>query len=117
MERGEPGLPYRIVRDCGQEHADVPQALLLRARCERPRGAGGETGDERAPRNSAHSRASRNPGATLCGSGSPLSRGRTDSLLAPPVHSITSSASNTNGSGTVIPEALAGLRINANSHF
>src|SRR6266550_4561400 len=38
MERREAGLKCRIVRDCGQEHADAPHALgLLRARGERPR--------------------------------------------------------------------------------
>jgi hypothetical protein len=32
QERPEAGLPYRIVRGCGQEHADPPHplALLLR---------------------------------------------------------------------------------------
>ena len=37
MERREAGLKFRIVRGCGQEHADAPHALgLLRARRERP---------------------------------------------------------------------------------
>jgi hypothetical protein len=32
------GLPFRIVRGCGQEHADAPHPLaLLRARGKRPR--------------------------------------------------------------------------------
>ena len=38
QERPEAGLKFRIVRGCGQEHADAPHALgLLRARGERPR--------------------------------------------------------------------------------
>jgi hypothetical protein len=40
-ERPEPGLPFRIIRDCGQEHADAPHALaLLRARYQRHRRRG-----------------------------------------------------------------------------
>ena len=36
MERREAGLKFRIVRGCGQEYADAPDALaLLRARGER----------------------------------------------------------------------------------
>ena len=38
QERCDAGLKFRIVRGCGQEHADAPHALgLLRARRERPR--------------------------------------------------------------------------------
>ena len=38
QERPDPGLKFRIVRGCGQEHADAPHPLgLLRARRERPR--------------------------------------------------------------------------------
>src|SRR6516165_2430441 len=49
QERPEAGLPYRIVRGCGQEHADPPHALaLLRARRERPRGRAAEQCDELA---------------------------------------------------------------------
>ena len=37
QERRDAGLTFRIVRGCGQEHADAPHALgLLRARRERP---------------------------------------------------------------------------------
>ena len=40
QERPDPGLIFRIVRGCGQEHADTPHPLgLLRARRERPRAA------------------------------------------------------------------------------
>ena len=38
MERREAGLKFRIVRGCGQEHADPPNALaLLPPRHHRPR--------------------------------------------------------------------------------
>jgi hypothetical protein len=38
QERPDAGLIFRIVRGCGQQHADVPHALaLLRTRGERPR--------------------------------------------------------------------------------
>ena len=38
QERRDAGLIFRIVRGCGQEHADAPHPLgLLRARRERPR--------------------------------------------------------------------------------
>ena len=38
QERPDAGLKFRIVRGCGQEHADAPHPLaLLRARRERPR--------------------------------------------------------------------------------
>ena len=40
MERCEAGLKFRIVRGCGQEHADTTHTLaLLCARDERPRAA------------------------------------------------------------------------------
>src|SRR5262249_58372053 len=39
QEGSEPCLVMRIVRRCGEEHADAPHPLaLLRARRERPRG-------------------------------------------------------------------------------
>ena len=38
QERPDAGLIFRIVRGCGQEHADAPHALgLLRTRSKRPR--------------------------------------------------------------------------------
>src|SRR5262249_42977376 len=38
QERPDPGLKFRIVRGCRQQHADAPHPLrLLRARRERPR--------------------------------------------------------------------------------
>ena len=47
QERPEAGLPYRIVRGCGQEHADPPHPLrLLRSRRERPRRCAAEQRDE-----------------------------------------------------------------------
>src|SRR5215472_8116645 len=51
QERPDPGLPFRIVRSCGQEHADPTDALtLLSARRERPRDRrAAEQRDERAP--------------------------------------------------------------------
>ena len=37
QERPDPGLIFRIIRGCGQEHADPTHTLtLLRARRERP---------------------------------------------------------------------------------
>ena len=51
QERPDAGLTFRIVRGCGQEHADAPHALgLLRARRERPRRRrAAEQRDELAP--------------------------------------------------------------------
>ncbi|MGB6560087.1 MAG: hypothetical protein WBE96_22145 [Pseudolabrys sp.] len=51
QERPHPGLKFRIVRGCGQEHADAPHPLaLLRTRGERPRGRrAAEKRDELAP--------------------------------------------------------------------
>src|SRR5207244_4421232 len=111
-----------------------------RTRGERPSDRStAEECDERAPLHPVHSRASGNPGATLRGSGSPLSRGRTEldrSILAvrygpgsaahhftalvlrcardtrgelAAAHSITSSARPRSGSGIVRPSALAVL--------
>ena len=38
MERRDADLKFRIVRGCGQEHADAPHPFrLLPPRCERPR--------------------------------------------------------------------------------
>ena len=38
QECADPGLKFRIVRGCRQQHADAPHALaLLRMRSERPR--------------------------------------------------------------------------------
>ena len=100
---------------------DGPHPLaLLPARRERPkqrrrRGAA-EKRDEFAAPYPAHSRASGNPDATVRGSGSPLSRGRTEFGGRPP-HSITSSARSKKESGIVNPIALAALRFIANSNF
>ena len=51
QERRDAGLTFRIVRGCGQEHADAPHPLgLLRARRKRPRGRrAAEKRDELAP--------------------------------------------------------------------
>ena len=51
QERPDAGLKFRIVRGCGQEHADAPHPLgLLRARRERPRRRrAAEQRDELAP--------------------------------------------------------------------
>ena len=59
QERREAGLTFRIVRGCGQEHADAPHPLaLLRARRERPRGRrAAEQRDELAPLHSITSSA------------------------------------------------------------
>src|SRR5262245_50530380 len=59
QERPDPGLKFRIVRGCRQQHADAPHPLgLLRARCERPRGRrGAEKRDEIAPLHSISSSA------------------------------------------------------------
>ena len=50
------GLKFRIVRGCGQEHADAPHPLgLLRARRQRPRRRrAAEQGDELAARSFDH---------------------------------------------------------------
>src|SRR5262245_52025627 len=50
QEGSEPCLVMRIVRCCGEEHADAPHPLaLLRARRQRPRSRGtAEQRDERA---------------------------------------------------------------------
>jgi len=45
-ERADAGLMFRIVRSCGQKHADSPHALGLRARRERPRGCAARKRDE-----------------------------------------------------------------------
>jgi hypothetical protein len=60
QERRDAGLPFRIVRRCIYEHADVPHpAGLLRAHSERPRSRrAGEKGDELAPVHSITSSAS-----------------------------------------------------------
>ena len=79
MERRDASLKFRIVRGCGQEHADAAHPLgLLRARRERPRRRrAAEKGDE----------------------------------LAPPDHSITSSARRRSAVGTLRPSAFAVLRL------
>src|SRR5262249_13183349 len=52
LESPDPGLKYRIVRRCGQQHADPPHSLLLlRARRERPCHRAAEERDELAPPN------------------------------------------------------------------
>src|SRR5262249_45868436 len=56
---------------------------LLPTRRERPRRRAAQQRNEGPAFYSAHSRVSGNPGATLCGSGSPLSRGRTEFGIAP----------------------------------
>jgi len=61
-------------------------------------------------------RASGNPGATLRGSGSPLSRGRTE-LGRAAFHSITSSARRRNDSEIVRPSAFAVLRLMLGSNL
>jgi hypothetical protein len=49
-ERPDARLPYRIVRDGGEEHADAPHAFtLLRARRKRPRSRAGAQRNELAP--------------------------------------------------------------------
>ena len=73
--RRGPGLIFRIVRGCRQQHADAPHALaLLRPRRERQRRRAAEQRDELAP-----------------------------------IHSITSSARPSSGSGTASPSVLAVL--------
>ena len=55
QERPEAGLKFRIVRGCGQQHADAPHALgLLRARRERPRNSRTAQSTEKLP--SPHAR-------------------------------------------------------------
>ena len=56
QERPDAGLKFRIVRGCGQEHADAPHPLgLLRARRERPRRRrAAEQRDELAPPHGEH---------------------------------------------------------------
>jgi hypothetical protein len=47
QERPDASLKFRVVRGCGQEHADAPHPLtLLRARRERPRGCAAKKRDE-----------------------------------------------------------------------
>jgi hypothetical protein len=46
QERSEAGLPYRIVRDGRQEHANVLHRALLRARNAWPSGRGTNKRDE-----------------------------------------------------------------------
>src|SRR5262245_39206905 len=59
QEGSEPCLVMRIVRRCGEEHADAPHPLaLLRPRRERPRDRAGKQGDELAPSHSITSSAS-----------------------------------------------------------
>src|SRR5215472_15914229 len=49
QERPDPGLKFRIIRGCGQEHADPTHTLtLLRSRRERPRSRAAEQRDELA---------------------------------------------------------------------
>src|SRR5262245_42150570 len=59
QEGSEPCLVMRIVRRCGEEHADAPHPLaLLRPRRERPRGCRtAESQDELAPLHSITSSA------------------------------------------------------------
>ena len=61
QERPDAGLKFRIVRGCGQEHADAPHPLaLLRARRQRPRRRrAAEQRDELAPVHSITSSARR----------------------------------------------------------
>src|SRR5262245_27849651 len=40
QERRDAGSAFRIVRGGAHKHPDAPHPLLLRARCERPRGGG-----------------------------------------------------------------------------
>src|SRR5258708_1338607 len=88
MERRDAGLIIRIVRGCGQKHADAPQRPgLLGAGCKRPdcrRTA--EKRDERAP-----------------------------TSLVP--HSITSSERAMRLGGRVMPSALAVLRLRVSSNL
>src|SRR5262249_60523682 len=88
QKRPDPGLKFRIVRGCRQQHADPPHALaLLRSRPDRPRRRRAtEQRDELA----AHD------------------------LRA---HSITSSAATCSVGGTVRPSALAVLRFITNSNL
>src|SRR5262249_9957535 len=104
------------LRRCAVEKPDH-RHRLLRARRERPeQRRAAEQRDELAPPHPAHSRASGNPDTTVRGSGSPLSRGRTE-FGSPPPHSITSSARSRKESGIVNPIALAAFRFIANSNF
>src|SRR5215470_2017810 len=59
QERPDPGLPFRIVRSCGQEHADPTDALTLLCACrKRPRRRrAAQKGYERAPLHSITSSA------------------------------------------------------------
>src|SRR5262245_50973841 len=68
MERSNPGLILRIVRDGGQQYADAPHPLtLLRVRCERPRRCAADERDKVAPSHSITSsaRASRVGGRVI----------------------------------------------------
>src|SRR5262249_39586762 len=93
------------------EKSDHGHRRLLRARGERPRGGGSaaEQRDESATCYSVHPRASADPGALACGSGSGF-----DSASLP---SITWSGRASRLSGTVRPSAFAVLRLMASSNL
>src|SRR5262245_3887841 len=89
QEGSEPCLVMRIVRRCGEEHADAPHPLaLLRARHKRPRGrrTAAEKGDKLA---ALHLRG----------------------------HSITSSTLASSCGGTSRPRVLAVLMLMTNSNL
>src|SRR5262245_40311103 len=85
QERSEAGLPYRIVGECRQEHADAPYPLaLLRARRERPSRRAAEKRDELAPLHSITSSArARRVGGTSRPSALAVLRLTTNSNLVP----------------------------------
>src|SRR5690348_3291800 len=62
QERRYSGLEYRIVRGCGQQHADATHALL-RARRDRPRRCAAESTEEIATPHSITSSARPNSGS------------------------------------------------------
>src|SRR5262249_2017484 len=87
MERCETGLKHRIVRGAGQEDADPPHALAL-----------------------LRARSERPRGRT------PEQRDELASLQLG-AHSITSSARVSSVGGTVMPSALAVIRLTARSNL
>src|SRR5215472_2253298 len=114
LEAPHPCLHIRVARGKGHQDSHPPQLVagLLRARRERPSSRTADKRDEVAASYPAHSRASGNPDATVRGSGSPLSRGRTE-FGSPPPHSITSLARAMNTSDKETPSDAAVFRLTA----